>query len=67
MKLTLVRESQVDFDCWYVKDEKGKDHIVDLCVDNSLVRPFLKTGVVVEVDYLQPHVEIAVGVQVLTN
>jgi hypothetical protein len=63
MRLTLVKKSSENYDCWHVLDAEGKGHIVDLCVDNDAARSFLIKGAVVDVDYLFPHVEIAMGVK----
>ncbi len=63
MMLMLVGESSGNFDCWNCLDAEGKTHIVDLCVDNDKVRPLLKQGKYIYVDYLYPHVEIAMNVR----
>lgn len=64
MILKLIKKSPTEYDCWECEEESGKKHTVDLCVDKPIINPFLKEGVIVEVEYLQPYVEIGVGVVV---
>jgi hypothetical protein len=64
MVLKLIKKSPTEYGCWECEEESGKSHTVDLCIDKPSIDAFLKEGVIVEVEYLQPYVEIGVGVVV---
>ena len=60
MKLIIVVEKPDNHDNWTCIDEKGGTHRVDFSIDGSKeFREKLKWGSIVEVEGLQPYIEIA--------
>lgn len=58
MKLTLIGSPDSN-DNWTCKDSRGMTHRVDFFINNEELRNILKEGDIVEVEYLQPYIEIS--------
>jgi len=67
MKLKLLhKDPDRGHDLWRCKDvETGEYHSVDFYVDNPKLRDKLSKGMVIEVDYLHPYVELSGGARLI--